>query len=86
MKPTIPEVLPLIRELYAQPGCALGCCLYTITENSNYEQATADYCLEAAQERQHPRCVEVLQLLVQMSNTQRKKLSSMPHYSWGRRP
>jgi hypothetical protein len=72
VKPTVPEVLPLVKAIYAR-NC-VGCCLHIILDDDNTEQHHAEFCLKYAQEHGHPDCIELAQKLVQMSRTQRHKL------------
>lgn len=72
MKPTVPDVLPLVRAVYAR-HCA-GCCLHILTDDGNVCQDDADYCLQRAQETGHADCLAAAELLVQMSPTQRRKV------------
>jgi hypothetical protein len=79
-KPTIPEVLPLVRAIYHTEGGNLGCCFYSIFENPNYEREHAEQCLDRARADGHLLCIALGELLIRMSKTQRKKLASMNHY------
>mgnify|MGYP001590620201 FL=1 len=71
-KPTVPEVLPLVRAVYAR-HCA-GCCLHIMTDDGNCEQSNADFCLQAAREGGHPDCLAAAEMLARMSLTQRRKV------------
>ena len=72
-KPTVPEVLPLVRAIYER-HCA-GCCLHIMTDDGNVEQDSAEFCLQWAIERGHEDCIAAARLLVQMSPTQRGKIA-----------
>ena len=76
-KPTIPDVLPLVRALYARPGGSVGCCLHVILDEPNPGLGSALWCLEYARKIGHSDCIELAEILVQMSRTQRNKLESL---------
>lgn len=71
-RPTVPQVIPLVRAVY-KTHCA-GCCLHIVTDDDNFEQRHADFCLKWAKESQHPTCILAAEALVQMTNTQRHAL------------
>ena len=75
-KPTVPEVLPLVRELYASPEGAVGCCLHVVLDDGNVRDDDVQYCVDRATERAHPKCETLARLLLRMSKTQRQKLSA----------
>lgn len=72
-RPTVPDVLPLVRAVYDR-HCA-GCCLHILTDDGNCEQDDADYCLQRARETDHADCIAAAELIVQMTFTQRKRLA-----------
>lgn len=71
-KPTVPEVAPLARAVYARHCC--GCCAHIVLDDGNLEQGHAEFCLEQARELGHADCITLCEALVRMSPTQRKKL------------
>ncbi len=71
-RPTVPEVLPLLREIYTR-HCA-GCCLHIVTDDGNVEQDHIDYCVGYARERGHEDCLRAATMLAQMTITQRMKV------------
>jgi hypothetical protein len=73
-KPTVPEALPLVRELYAQPGGGAGCCLHVVLDDGNVHDDNVRFCINEAVDLGHPRCEELARLLLRMSRTQRLKL------------
>lgn len=77
MKPTIPEVLPLVKAWYAKPGNGCGGLFHIMLEDGNHEQVWAVKALEAAQSSSDPEAIALASLLVAMSPTQRLKLSHM---------
>lgn len=78
MKPTIPEVLPLVHALYARQP--LGCCLHNVLSDGNVETKHVTWCLDKAMELGHSECATLAQKLLHMSKTQRKQLSAERHY------
>lgn len=76
-KPTVPEVAPLVRALYASPGGGVGCCLHIVLDDGNVDDKSVDFCLRTALMRGHPECERLALLLRRMSKTQRLKLGKM---------
>lgn len=74
MKPTVPEVLPLVRAVYRRHSA--GCCLHVVLDDGNAEQHFAESCL-AGVDAEHEDCRQLAAALVLMSFTQRAKLSSL---------
>ena len=72
-RPTVPDVITLVREIYAR-HCA-GCCLHIITDDGNCAQDHADWCLEYAREK-NDGCIPAAEAIAQMTDTQRRKLYS----------
>jgi len=81
-KPTIPEVLPLIHRLYSgEDSCSRysGCVgghLHIVLADTNVEDHMVRYCLEEALKDECETCIKLARLLLQMSQTQRVKLSA----------
>lgn len=75
VKPTIPEVLPAVRELYARHGA--GCCLHIVLDDGNIHDSNIEFCIKYAIEEGHPECEALARRLLLMSRTQRLKLGSM---------
>ena len=77
VKPTIPEVKPLIQALYASPGLGqVGCCLHCVLDDQNVRDGDVLAAETRAVEVNHPECQKIARLLMQMSKTQRLKLAS----------
>lgn len=72
MKPTIPDVLPLVQELYRR-SC-VGCCLHIVLDDGNLEDSSVKFCLGYAIEQGHQECMYLATMLLAMSRTQRSKL------------
>ncbi len=64
IKPTIPEVLPLVNQLYLEED---PCTKHAGGVGGRLDQAIADDC---------PTCRTIAEQLMQMSKTQRKKIAS----------
>ncbi len=74
-KPTIPQVLPLVRALYRRNGA--GCCLHIVLDDSNIHDSHVDFCIAQASASNHDDCLELGRQLRLMSKTQRSKLSRL---------
>ena len=77
MKPTVPEVLPLVRAYYAKPGNNVGGSLHIVLEDGNVGDSHVEHCREWAEERDDVDGVALAKLLLRMSRTQRRKLSRL---------
>jgi hypothetical protein len=73
MKPTVPEVLPLMQTVYARN--AVGCCLHILLDDGNIKNHHAEFCLKQARELAHADCIALAEKIVLMSQSQRWKLS-----------
>lgn len=76
MKPTVPEVLPLVRELYARH--AAGCCLHCVLDDGNVEDYFVESAITFASKEGCQDCLDLAMLLFRMSKTQRWKLYRGP--------
>lgn len=76
-KPTIPEVLPLVKAWYAKPGNACGGLFHVMLDDGNHEKLWANKALDAARELGDKDAIALAELLAAMSPTQRLKLSHM---------
>lgn len=77
MKPTVPEVLLLVKALYATREGGVGCCLHIVLDDNNVDDSSVQFCLDWARSHKHPKCAEIALLLLAMSKTQRLKLGRM---------
>ena len=82
MKPTLPEVKPLIDALYQRHST--GCCLHIVLDDGNVGEGSVLYCLNTAREKNHKDCIELGEKLLLMSKTQRKKLMYYKTHNAGR--
>lgn len=75
MKPTVPEVLPLARAVYARN--LAGCCLHVVLDDGNVADSFAWACLLDARAAGHADCIALAEAVAQMSPTQRRKLGGL---------
>lgn len=73
-KPTLDKVLPLVREYYARPGNGAGGSLHIVLDDGNISDDHVRFCIKWAEERGDTSGVELGNLILRMSKTQRKKL------------
>ena len=76
-KPTIPEVIPALKEYYHTEGNAAGGSLHAVLEDGNLRDCDVKYCIEYAKERGDLAGVSLGETLLKMSRTQRNKLANM---------
>ncbi len=87
MKPTVPEVAPLVRALYrGDDECSrgsgnVGGHLHIVLDDGNIETGHVSFCLDRALEDDCETCARLARVLLQMSRTQRSKLANMNHYA-----
>jgi hypothetical protein len=77
VKPTIPEVLPLVRAYIAQPNNAVSGSLHAVLDDGNTQDGHVQHCIEYARERGDEEGARLAELLLRMSRTQRGKLASL---------
>jgi len=73
-RPTVPQVLPLVNQLYKTFEGGSGCCLHIVLDDNNINDHFIEYCLEIAEQKQHTFCQTICKLLLQMTLTQRHKI------------
>ena len=73
-KPTVPEVLPLIVTYYSIPGNSVGGIFHIVLDDGNVDDGDVEYCLNLAKEREDKESIEIGEILLRMSRTQRRKL------------
>jgi hypothetical protein len=76
-KPTIPEVLPIVKAWYTKPGNECGGIFHVILDDGNHEQHWAAGALNDARASGDEEAIRLAELLAAMSPTQRRKLSKM---------
>jgi hypothetical protein len=74
-KPTVPEVLPMVKELYKRHG--VGCCLHVCIDDGNVEDRSVQFCLDFAKQKGCTDCILLAETLLKMSKTQRMKLHQL---------
>lgn len=76
-KPTVDAVEPLVRAYYAFPGNAAGGNFHLVLDNKNVSDRDVTFCLNQAKIAGDAAGVELGELLIQMSRTQRLKLANL---------
>lgn len=76
-KPTIPEVLPMLKAYITKEGNSVGGSLHIVLDDGNIEDSNVEFCIKSASERGDAEGAELGFLLLTMSKTQRKKLSEL---------
>ncbi len=81
VKPTVPEVLPLVDAYYGFDGCGVGGSLHIVLDDGNLEDEQVQFCIENAiaghwcTDDKPDEAGELLgRLLLLMSMTQRRKI------------
>lgn len=77
-KPTLPDVIPLVRAYYAKPGNSAGGSLHIVLDDGNVSDAHIRFCMDEAQKNGDEDGVILARLLLSLSKTQRRKLYQMP--------
>lgn len=85
-KPTVPEVLPLVRAYYAKPNNGAGGSLHLVLDDGNTEDSSVAFCLKYAEDAGDMDGVALAAVLMQMSRTQRQKLYMADKWQWKERP
>jgi len=78
-KPTIPEVMPLIKAYYAISGNGVGGNLHIILDDGNIDNEDVKFCLDECKKSCDSEGVILCGLLLRMSKTQRRKMYKMSH-------
>lgn len=76
MKPSILDVMPLVKAFRDKPGNNVGGVLYTVLNSGNIDDRHIIRAKEIATERKDSDALVIIELMMQMTKTQRKKLSS----------
>jgi len=76
-KPTIPEILPLLKAYGEKDGNEVGGNLHIVLDDGNVNDSDVVFCLERAKETNDVDGVKLAELLLKMSKTQRSKLSNL---------
>lgn len=81
MKPTIPQVLPLVKYYYSLPGHAVGGSLHLVLSEPNYESSSVQYCFERAKDKNDFWGMVLAKVLLKMSPSQRSRIA-IHHYDY----
>lgn len=82
-RPTAPELIALVQELYRQPGHSVGGCLHIVLDDGNIGDDNIRFCINWARKAGCSLCASVGFLLLSMTKTQRGKVSSLGPYGDG---
>lgn len=74
-RPTVPDVLPLARAVYARH--AVGCCAHNVLDDANVADRDVAFCVEEARAHQHADCILLCDALAKMTRTQRLRLRAL---------
>lgn len=75
MKPTCPEVAPMVRAYYGKPGNEAGGALHVVLDDCNVDDASVAFCVNEAIEQGDADGEALARKLLAMSKTQRRKLA-----------
>ena len=76
-KPTVTEVLPLVRAYQAKDGNGVGGSLHIVLDDGNTEDGDVEWCMNYAKEIGDADGVKLAEAILRMSKTQRERLSEM---------
>lgn len=71
-RPTVPDVLPLVRE-YIRRNEAGGV-LHIVLSDGNLDDSSVEYCLNEARKEGDAEAARIAELMLQMTRTQRTRL------------
>lgn len=74
-RPTVPEVAPLVHAYYDKPGNSAGGNLHVVLDDGNFEDSFIEHSLDRATKIGDSDAVKIAELMLQMSMTQRRKLT-----------
>lgn len=73
-KPTVLEVLQLVRTYYAKPGNGAGGCLHLVLDDGNIQDNHVEFCRDYARQENDDDGVILATSLLKMSLDQRKEI------------
>jgi hypothetical protein len=76
VRPTVPDVAPLVRAYYAKPGNDMGGSLHIVLEDENVADHHVAACIQFARERGDEDGMWLARVLLTMSRTQRLRLAA----------
>lgn len=77
-RPTVPEVVPLIRAVYKRPDGGAGCCLHVEIDDGNIGDVFMPGMLAAARAAGHPECIAAAEAFAQLTTSQRRRVVATP--------
>lgn len=78
---TIPDVLPLVNAYVSKKGNQLGGNLAMVLSNDNILDSNIQFCLNQAEEKEDCEGVNLANLLLKLSKTQRLKICKNGQYN-----
>ena len=78
-RPKVPDVVALVRQIYAAPDGGVGCCLHVLVDDGNHD--CAEFCLEYARERGHELCARAAEMMTRMSPSQVRRVCAVNYYA-----
>jgi hypothetical protein len=82
-KPTITEIIPLLKEYYEIDGNGVGGDYHIVLDDDNVENSHVEYCLNEARKKKDKLGIKIGGMLMKMSKTQRRKLSGLSYIEYG---
>lgn len=73
-KPTITELVPLLKEYYSKPENCVGGSLHIVLEDDNLENGHIEYCIEYAKKEGDLEGAKLGEMLLQLTKSQRRRL------------
>jgi predicted transcriptional regulator len=73
-KVNIVDVLLLVKNFMAKEGNLTGGTLHMVLSNKNIRDSDIEFCLKAARDKNDTDGIEIAELLIKMSRTQRLKI------------
>lgn len=74
VKPTVPEVLPLVEAYYAKDGNGAGGSLHIVLDDGNVANGHIEFCRDYAERKGDKDGAALAAILLRMSRTQRHRL------------
>jgi hypothetical protein len=76
-KPIISDILPLVKEYRDKDGNGVGGNLHIVLDDGNINDSDIKFCLERAIETNDVDGIKLAEILLNMSKTQRSKISNL---------
>jgi hypothetical protein len=78
-RPKVPDLVPLIRAVYARENGGAGCCLHVVTDDGNY--GSVDFVWQEAVKARHSECIVAAAMMSLMTYSQIKRATRAALYS-----